>query len=247
MTHRLQQGIIDMQGRTVLATTMLIVGMVSQADAALITSAPYAQFSDSPFAAIATGNSNFHLETFEDGALNTPDVSASAGFVASPSVFTDSVDADDGVLDGAGNNGHSWYSGGASTSVSFSFDAGTLGRLPTHVGIVWTDVGNVPGLPIGFDNIAFRAFDKDGALLGEIPFNNLGDGVATGGGSAEDRFFGAIFDAGIARISITSLNGSGDWEVDHLQYGIAAVPVPNAVWMLAPALAGLMGLRRRRV
>ena len=235
-----------MQRRTALAISVLATGMVSPARAAatFITSAPYAQFSDSPFLAI--GNPNFYLETFEDGALNTPGATASAGFVASPGVFTDSVDADDGVLDGTGNNGHSWYSGGAASSVSFTFDAGTLGQLPTHVGIVWTDVGNVPGLPLGFDNIAFRAFDQNDVLLGEIPFNNLGDGVATGGGSAEDRFFAAIFDGGIGRISITSLNGSGDWEVDHLQYGIAAVPVPGAVWMLAPALAGLLGLRRRR-
>lgn len=239
-----------MQRRTAFAIIVLATGMVSQEQATaatFITSAPYAQFSDSLFATIATGNPNFYLETFEDGVLNTPGVIASAGVVASPSVFTDSVDADDGVLDGTGNNGHSWYSGGASTSVSFTFDAATLGQLPTHVGIVWTDVGNVPGLPIGFDSIAFRAFDQNDVLLGEIPFNNLGDGAATGGGSAEDRFFAAIFDGGIARISITSLNGSGDWEVDHLQYGIAAVPVPGAVWLLAPALAGLLGLRRKRV
>lgn len=238
-----------MQRRTALAIAVLAAGMVGQAYAAaatFITSDPYAQFSDSPFAAIATGNPNFYLETFEDGALNTPGVSASAGFVASPSVFTDSVDADDGVLDGTGNSGHSWYSGGAASSMSFAFDGGALGQLPTHVGIVWTDVGNVPALPLGFDSITFRAFDQNDVLLGEIALNDLGDGVASGGGSAEDRFLAAIFDGGIARISITSLNGSGDWEVDHLQYGIAAVPVPSGGWLLAPALAGLLGLRRKR-
>jgi len=47
--------------------------------------------------------------------------------------------------------------------------------------------------------------------------------------------------------TITSLDGSTDWEVDHLQYGLAPVPVPGAAWMLAPALAGLLGLRRKRV
>ena len=70
-----------MQRRTALAIAVLAAGMVGQAYAAaatFITSDPYAQFSDSPFAAIATGNPNFYLETFEDGALNTPGVSASA-------------------------------------------------------------------------------------------------------------------------------------------------------------------------
>ena len=47
-------------------------------------------------------------------------------------------------------------------------------------------------------------------------------------------------------MTITSVGGAPDWEVDHLQYGIQAVPVPGAAWMLAPALVGLMGLRRKR-
>ena len=84
----------------------------------------------------------------------------------------------------------------------------------------------------------------NGASLGGILFDNLGDGNVFGG-TAEDRFFGAIFAAGISRISITSLNGAPDWEIDHLQYGIQAVPVPGAAWMLAPALVGLMGLHRK--
>ncbi len=214
--------------------------------ATFVTGSPYAQFSDSPFFGIGNGNPNFYLEDFEDGLLNTPGVSPENGQVASgPSPSVDSVDGDDGALDGNGNNGHSWYSGGVATSMSFSFDAGVLGQLPTHVGIVWTDVGFVPSAPLGFDSIVLRAFDSNGVSLGGILFDNLGDGNVLGG-SAEDRFFGAIFAGGISKITITSLGGSGDWEVDHLQYGIQAVPVPGAAWMLAPALLGLMGLRRKR-
>lgn len=238
-----------MQLKTTLVTGLLATGMASQAHAALatfITSAPYSQFSDSPFFAVGNGNPNFYLENFEDGLLNTPGVSALGGFVVGLSSSVDSVDGDDGVFDGNGNAGHSWYSGGVATSISFSFDAGAIGHLPTHVGIVWTDVGIVPGSPEGFDSIALRAFDQNGLSLGGILFDNLGDGNVLGG-SAEDRFFGAIFSGGISKITITSLGGSGDWELDHLQYGIQAVPVPAAAWMLAPALAGLLGLRRKRV
>lgn len=236
--------------KTSLVTAVLATGMASQAQAAVamfVTNSPYAQFSDSPFFGIGNGNPNFYLENFEDGLLNTPGVSPLGGFVAAgPSPSLDSVDGDDGVFDGNGNAGHSWYSGGVATSMSFSFDAGVLGQLPTHVGIVWTDVGLVPNAPEGFDSIVLRAFDTNGVSLGGILFDNLGDGNV-GGGSAEDRFFGAIFAGGISKITITSLGGSGDWEVDHLQYGIQAVPVPGAAWLLAPALLGLAGLRRKRV
>jgi hypothetical protein len=238
-----------MKFQATLATALLATGMIGPAHAAtatFITASPYAQFSDSPFAALAAGNPNFFLENFEDGSLNTPGATASAGFAVSGGLFIDSVDGDDGSLDGSGLNGHSWYTGFAPTTLSFSFSAAALGFLPTHVGIVWTDVGLVPnGLPQNVDSVAVRAFDANGNSLGGILFDDLGDG-AVNGGTAEDRFFGAIFDGGISRISITSLNDSGDWEVDHLQYGLAPVPVPGAAWMLAPALVGLFGLRRKR-
>ena len=231
-----------------LVSVALAAGMVSQAQAdtaTFVTSSPYTQFSDSPFYSISNGNPNFYLEDFEDGGLNTRGANVDVGRVASPG-GADSVDGDDGTLDGNGNAGHSWYSGNSATSVSFSFLSDSLGWLPTHVGIVWTDVGFAgPNSPFGFDSVAVRAFDANGISLGGVLFDDLGDGDFRGA-SAEDRFFGAIFAGGISRLTISSLTGSTDWEVDHLQYGIAAVPVPGAVWMLAPALAGLLGLRRKR-
>ena len=235
--------------KTSLTVAALATGLASQAHAAVatfVTNSPYAQFSDSPFFGIGNGNPNFYLENFEDGLLNTPGVSAQGGFAVGVSPSIDSVDGDDGVFDGNGNAGHSWYSGGVVTSISFSFNAGDLGQLPTHAGIVWTNVGLTPNPPQGVDSIVLRAFDTNGVSLGGILFDNLGDGNVFGG-SAEDRFFGAIFAGGISKITITSLGGSGDWEVDHLQYGIQAVPVPGAAWLLAPALFGLAGLRRKRV
>lgn len=233
-----------------LVGAVLAAGMVSQAQAdtaTFITSSPYTQFSDSPFYLIGNGNPDFYLEDFEDGDLNTLGANVNVGFVASPGGATDSVDGDDGTLDGNGNAGHSWYSGGSATSISFSFLSDSLGWLPTHVGIVWTDVGLAgPKSPFGFDSVTVRAFDANGISLGGVLFDDLGDGDISGA-SAEDRFFGAIFADGISRITISSLTGSPDWEVDHLQYGIQAVPLPGAAWMLAPVLAGLLGVRRKRV
>lgn len=208
----------------------------------IIGPTPYLSFADSPF----TGLPGIHLETFEDGALNTPGVSVSAGgFVSGPSQFSDSVDADDGAIDGSGASGFAFYSGGTQSSITFTFDAAALGgQLPTHVGLVWTDVGNVWAGSLGFGEVTFRAFDAGGVEIGSTSAV-LGNGSALSS-TAEDRFFGVTYSAGVKSISM-SMNNSTDLEVDHLQY-TAAVPEPASV-----ALFGIGGLllaaraaRRRR-
>src|SRR5262245_49589581 len=79
------------------------------------------------------GFSYFYLETFEDGLLNTPGVTGTGGAVAGPGGITDSVDADDGVIDGLGRDGHSYF-GSGSVGVRFDFSSAALGSLPTHAG-----------------------------------------------------------------------------------------------------------------
>ena len=63
----------------------------------------------------------------------------------------------------------------------------------------------------------------------------LGEGTITGG-TAEDRFFGVTNPAGILSITISMAN-SIDWEVDHLQYGIA---VPECATASLLGVGGLM-------
>lgn len=127
---------------------------------------PYLSTADSPF----TGGSfsYFHLEYFEDGALNTPGVTASAGIALGPSINTDSVDGDDGSIDGSGQGGFSWFSNASTTSFIFSFNAAILGALPTHAGLVWTDIGATSNGPFGVATIAFEAFDPNNISLGGI-------------------------------------------------------------------------------
>lgn len=197
---------------------------------------PYLDRPDSPFAGVPAW-AYFHVEDFEDG-LNTPGLSASAGSLLSSGGLRDSVDADDGAIDGSGSAGFSWYSA-SSRSIDFSFDALVLGALPTHAGIVWTDVGFTDGT-FCVGHVAFEAFDSGGLSLGSIGPFQVGDGAANGG-TAEDRFLGVINLGGISRIRI-SMPDSGDWEVDHVQYGL--VPAPGAL-ALAGA-AALIGARRRR-
>lgn len=206
----------------------------------------YASFADSPFSGLAV-SSYFHLEKFEASDLRTPGYSSpTSGFIASAGTLTDSVDADDGLLDGLGQAGRSWYSANATKTISFVFDAGILGALPTHAGIVWTDVGEVdPGFILGKTDVTFIAYRADNTLIGTITGLGLGDGAASGA-TAEDRFFGAYSTDGIARIEI-SVSNSLDWEVDHLQYGtLAPVPEPEQWLLMALGLAAVATAAQRR-
>lgn len=177
---------------------------------------PYLSQADSPFDFNMDGFVNaadmIFLETFEDGSLNTPGVTASTGSIIGWAQFTslvDSVDADDGLINGTGvtsTAGRSLFSSGGATGITFTFNAAILGELPTHAGIVWTD---------GSGTITFDAFDADGVLLGTVSANHAdGSNFSTTG---EDRFYGVVYSGGIWKIRIR--NTLGGIEVDHLQYG----------------------------
>ena len=213
-----------------LATACLLV---REASAGPIGPSPYLSFADSPFN--GGSFSYFNLETFEDHLLNTPGVTANTGGVTSvvfgPSIH-DSVDADDGAIDGSGLAGDSYFSSNGSAGVRFTFSAATLGSLPTHAGIVWTD---------GDGTTSFQAFDALNNSLGIIGPVALANG-SFNGETAEDRFFGWINAGGISSILIS--NTSGGIEVDHLQYGLAAggaapVPEPASLLLLFSGLTGL--------
>ena len=225
---------------------------------------PYLSSSDSPF----TGGSfaYFHLENFEDVVLNTPGVTASGSW--SPTIpsgvspgFFDSVDADDGVIDGSGTGGRSFFSQFQNTALTLRFNAVELGgNLPTHAGIVWTDVGrNLIGQGVGNRPVTFSATDSIGVSLGSVGPFVLGDGVLNGT-TAEDRFFGIFNEGGISSITI-SMSNFNNWEVDHLQYGFLSgpgsgptpgpgpapiIPEPSTVLLLGSGVIGLLGIRKLR-
>ena len=198
--------------------------------ATFVGPSPYLRSADSPF--VPTGT--FHLEDFEDNALSTPGVTPSSGSVAAPNAITDSVDADDGAIDGSGNGGHSFFSSPGSSGITFTFDAGVLGSLPTAAGIVWTD---------GTGEINFEAFGALGTSLGTLGPEPIASDAITGE-TDEDRFFGVFEAGGISAIFIS--NTTGGIEVDHLQYGGAVLgtttttlPDPCASVPSGPTFASL--------
>jgi hypothetical protein len=135
--------------------------LVSIATASLLASAARAQTYLGPTPYLSRNDSPLilakpTLDDFEDGALNILGVTADNGGVVGPGGLIDSVDADDGVIDGSGNNGHSWFYGGGSTGITFSFDDSLIGGFPTSAGVTWTDGG------YGC-NVSFEAFDANGA------------------------------------------------------------------------------------
>ena len=196
---------------------------------------PYLSAEDSPFDLFSKG-SDFLWEDFEDGLLNTLGLSGFGGQVRFPGNFTDSVDFDDGVLDGFGTDGHSYWTFSGTNEDSFArfeFDAKVLGALPRSVGVAWTD-GNSQAVT------TLEAFGPNGESLGSIEFSSLDDGFSQGQ-TAEDRFMGAIYEGGISAIEVSA--DLGLIEMDHVQYG-NIIPAPGALALLG--LAGVFGRRRRR-
>ena len=175
---------------------------------------PYLCVEDSPFELSGLG-STFFIEDFEDGLVNTPGL-ACTGSPQGPGGITDSVDCDDGVIDGSGQMGRSRF-GPGNPGLVMTFSADPFGSFPTAAGVVWTDGSTL-------NNVTLEAFDAQGASLGTLVGLNIGDG-AFNNDTAEDRFFGVFHDGGISKLTIKNqaLGGGSGLEIDHVQYGVASV------------------------
>lgn len=136
-----------------------------------IQDVPYLSQADIPPDFYAVGSPDF-LEDFEDGTLDGGITVSSGGLQIPP--WIDSVDADDGVIDGSGSDGHSWAA--MNDWIRFSFSM----PYPTAAALAITDAHT--------NLVQFEAFDSDGVSLGTYTFDNFGDGSYYGG-TSEDRFF----------------------------------------------------------
>lgn len=192
---------------------LLLLGTTPALAQTFLGPIPYVCTSNSPW----HSSTSLYLETFEDNALNTPGVTGN-GSVVAPSGATDSVDCDDGVIDGLGRGGHSYFGDGAS-GITFIFNAAALGgRLPQRAGIVWTD-GVHNSTP---NSVHFQAYNASNQLIGEIAGTHPDN--SSSGETGEDRFYGVEYGPGILKIRIYQTAGCCGIEVDHLQYGFAGCP-----------------------
>jgi hypothetical protein len=207
------------------------------ASAAYLEPSPYLCFDAAVTSGCGTADSPlkgkaytyFHLETFEDGLLNTPGVAAFGGSAFGPTADANSVDADDGAVDGLGAAGRSYI---GPDGYEFRFDVAALGQLPTDVGIVVTNGGG-GALQVDFLDMALN------------PAASLFVGDALDGQTAGDRFVGINGTTRIGGIRFVNYFG-GKIEVDHLQYGVPdSVPEP-ASWAMMIAGFGLVGAAARR-
>ena len=137
---------------------------------------------------------------------------ATGALIIVPGFNTDSVDADDGQIDGSGLGGHSIWTPSIAGGLTFTFDPAILGSLPANAGIVWTD-----GNPIA--EVTIEVFDAGGASLGSVSAS-FGDGTNQGT-TDEDRFIGVSYPDGISALLITTSIGAV--ELDHLQFVLPPV------------------------
>jgi PEP-CTERM motif len=225
--------------RFAIVASLLVLISFSPARAGLLGPLPYSSTADSPFFPFA-GFSYFHLEDFDDHALNTPGVSANDSTTSAVDGFNGSIIDQVGLAGGCPAGGltvacDTLFSSGV-PGLTFTFSAAALGALPTSVGIVWTD---------GAGTITFEAFDQNGVSLGTVVGDHADGSVL--GTIGEDRFYGATNPGGISSIHIT--NSSGGIEVDHLQYGAALsarVPEPTTLVLLAWGLLTAGAACRRK-
>lgn len=221
-----------------LASLTLLSTASQAADPIFFGPSAYLSAADIPVGFYLGGGPSL-LETLEDGALDST-LNGNLGTLIS-STFNgtrDSVDADDGLIDGncgpqTSGRCVSWFNGNGGQGLSFSFVG--AGPLPTAFALVWTDGGGT---------VTFSATGADGQSLGSIQAGGFADG-SVAGSTGEDRFFGLQYAGGIRSIHIS--NSEGGIEVDHIQYGLMSNPVPEpGSWALMGL--GLLGLlvRARR-
>lgn len=233
ISHTLRGPFADATARMVLVAALLACVTVGASAQMLVGPLPYLGLSDSPF---NTSHPSFVVETLEDGLFNMPGVTVTPSYVIlAPGGTTDSVDADDGAVDGSGNSGRNLFVNPGTLGLRFAFNPAIIGSLPTYAGVVCTD---------GNGSTIFEAFDSAGALIGQIGPVNHFDGSFSGG-TAEDRFFGIAAPSGIASIRIRTTGGNG-MEVDHVQYSlapcnVASIQIYGAGCSLQTAVAPTIG------
>lgn len=201
------------------------------ADTVCLEPTPYLRIEDSPFDLSGLGSTMF-LDDFEDGTLDGPIISPDTR-IRGPGPLTDSVDADDGIVDGQGNGGHSLETTRYIVHPTFPW------TYRTFVDIIFTDIDHRPNA-FGFvwtdafyqSSVELQLVGTNGTNIGICSYGSLMDGANTGE-TAEDVFIGVIADQPIGHITVFGESvgfqpESERVELDHIQFGQQVIPEPSA-------------------
>jgi len=247
--------------KSALLAALSVVATPAAAEPVFFGPIPYRSAADSPFDLSDLG-ATFFLEDFEDGELNTPGlhpaiITPILGHLTDPVIqppheFTDSVDADDGVIDGSGSDGHSLRSNFQviglrdppiyQLSIAFEFDAISGGFHPNAFGFVWTD-------GMANSSVIVAITDREGTEFLHHVDGDFGD-LHRNGGTADDMFIGFFLPTGISQVKLRSdFVGEVEipletFEIDHVQYGLV-VPEPSAGALIITLVVAQLLLRRR--
>ncbi|MBL9149662.1 MAG: VCBS repeat-containing protein [Phycisphaerae bacterium] len=197
----------------------LLTGLLALLPSAVATAAdalvvlhptPYATLGDSGLFGAMSLDDEFKCETFEDGSVNTLGLTIVGGTIVAPAATTDSVDADDGSVNGSGTGGRS-YRANAGSSVALSFSSAALGGYPERVGVVFTDGPSAATLVVTVETGFGPTFTKSVGPVGD---------AADNGATAEDRLVSITSSFGIKKVtlSLAAPNAGASFEIDHVQY-----------------------------
>src|SRR4051812_8186344 len=240
---------------------LLIVALFSSPSAEVCRAAvtflgptSYLSKADSPFP-VDGSSPTFHVEDFEDGAFNSPGIvlpslpEAQGYVLPAGQPLTNSVDSDDGTIDGMGRNGRALMSTiytnnlvnppTYSSYVGVGFDSSQLGYLPTDVGFVWT-YGPLNSV------VRLGVYDGNSNEIGYKIFPGIGNG--NDNDTTDDRFFGVLSSEGIGSILITT-SYPGDtafFEMDHFQYGLLVPEQRSEITLVIAMLLMALGMRLSR-
>ncbi len=220
--------------RFILCSGLFLTGSsVSHAAFTFLGPTPYRSAADSPFNLSGLGTT-FFLEDFEDDVL-TPGLES--GF--SGSIFPiqgNSVDGDDGVIDGLDTGGYSVHAfppdacigSNCTVYTQWIFNDTAFGKYPTAVGFVLTansgSEGRIYVLGLGENGFATETFEFEGI-------------VSRAFDTSDDWFIGITSPFGIYSVSFQQLRRpipgatSFNPSFDHLQYG-KFIPEPSGICLL---------------